>query len=112
MPEELENRVAKVEDRLDRVERLLELASTITLNVAQQREEDQKAWKARMEESDKRMKDLEIRHAEIDEALSALIYTVDEWIRNKPSAQWQYRPDTKKLMQETVLRHSWYTEVT
>ncbi len=70
MSDPLENRVEKVENRMDRVERLLERTATITLAVAEQRAEDEKVWK--------------LRHAELEEAITVLVHTVDEWIRNNP----------------------------
>ena len=81
MADELENRVEKVEDRLDRMERVLDRATTLTLMVAEQRAEDEKAWKARREEDEKAWK---LKHAELEEAITVLVHTVDDWIRNNP----------------------------
>ena len=77
MSDPLENRVEKLESRMDRVERTLELASAITLNVAQARAEDEKAWKKSMEA-------LKLSIAELNEGVTVLFHTVDEWIRNNP----------------------------
>ena len=70
MSDGLENRVDRVEDRLDRVERLLEQAVIFSLDSDKKRAEDEKAWK--------------LRHAELEEAITVLVHTVDEWIRNNP----------------------------
>ena len=61
MADELEKTVDRVEDRLDRVERLLEQGVIFSLDSDKKRAEDEKAWK--------------LRHAELEEAITVLVHT-------------------------------------
>jgi hypothetical protein len=73
-----------LEGRVDRIEHNLARLSELTLIIAERLDNVAK----RHDELDKRFEDrmqqITLKHLEIDEALTALIHTVDEWIRGNP----------------------------